>query len=424
MRIAIIGAGAAGCFAAVNLRRMLPHAPITIYESGRRPLAKVAVSGGGRCNLTNSFGNVRSLSATYPRGERLMKRLLREFGHTDACGWFEREGVRLTTQDDGCVFPRSQDAMEIVNTLTRLLRDGDIAVRTAHRVSLIEPVRQDTEHGNGGGGYRIRFADGELPEARAGVVLVTTGGFQKRGSTEMLRALDVDIVEPVPSLFSICLPGDGITSLTGTVTEHAEVGIAGTRLRAEGPLLITHWGMSGPAILKLSSYAARMLHDNGYRAALTVNWLGGAGEAETAGMLAGIASANPQKMVATVCPPGLNARLWAFLLSRCGVDGSLRWSETGRKGINRMVNVLTNSMFQADGRCRFKEEFVTCGGVSLGSINPGTLECRAHKGLFFAGEVLDVDAVTGGFNLQAAWTMGHTAAKSIASSIKSDDYDK
>lgn len=421
MHIAVIGAGAAGCFAAVCLKRALPQAGVTVYESGRKALAKVAVTGGGRCNLTNSFGGVRSLAAVYPRGERLMRRLLHEFGHEDVCRWFEREGVRLVTQDDCCVFPRSQDAMEIVGTLMRLMRRCGVEVRTGHRVSLIA---RNAEGGRGGAGFRISFAGKGQEAAQADMVLVATGGSQKRSGLDMLRPLGLNIAEPVPSLFSLCLPDDDITEMTGTVVDDVTAGLAGTKLRATGPLLITHWGMSGPAVLKLSSYAARLLSENGYKGTLCVNWLGSDGEAVATELLTELAVRNPQKLLSSVCPPQLNARLWACLLRRCGMSAATRWGELGRKGMNRLANELTNSQYRIDGKCRFKEEFVTCGGVALDNIDPATLECRTAPGLYFAGEVLDVDAVTGGFNLQAAWTMGYVAAKSIADSLKRDNHDK
>ncbi len=410
MRIAIVGAGAAGCFAAVNLKRMCPQANITIYEGGRKPLAKVAVTGGGRCNLTNSFARVRSLAAVYPRGERLMKRLLREFSHEDAYRWFESEGVRLVTQDDCCVFPQSQDAMEIVSTLIRLIRRNGIELRTGHRVTLIER----NENGEGTSEFRVSFAGEAVPEAMADVVIVTAGGSPKASGLDMLRPLDVRTVSPVPSLFSICLPGDPIRELTGTVVEDVSVSLTGSKMHADGPLLITHVGMSGPAILKLSSYAARTLAENGYKATLSVNWTGGGNEADALETITGLAVRNPQKQLASVYPPYLNSRLWTHLLSHSGLNVSMRWAELGRKGMNRLVNTLTNSQYQIDGKNRFKEEFVTCGGVALEEINHQTLESKNCPGLYFAGEVLDVDAITGGFNLQAAWTMGYVVAKAIS----------
>ena len=399
MKIAIIGAGAAGCFAAIEIKRRRPEAVVTVYESGRKALAKVAVTGGGRCNLTNSFGGVRSIEAVYPRGARLMKRLLREFSHKDAYQWFEREGIRLTTQEDNCVFPVSQDAMEIVDKLLWLMRRHGVGLKTGHRV---ERITHDDV-------YTLQFSNGESVEADK--VVVTTGGSPKLSGLKMLDGLGLDIVEPVPSLFSLCLTNNPITCMTGTVVEDVQTSIVGTKMKAEGPLLITHWGLSGPAILKLSSYGARLLHDCNYKAKIAVNWFGSANENEVMELLYEMSIRHPQKQVQSLYPDRFNSRLWLHLLSCAGIRPDMRWAEMGRKSFNRMAAMLTNHIFDISGKNKFKDEFVTCGGVALSNINPSTLESRQHPGLYFAGEVLDVDAITGGFNLQAAWTMGYIVAK-------------
>lgn len=388
----------------------MPDACVTVYEGGRKVLAKVAVTGGGRCNLTNSFAGVRSIESVYPRGARLMKHLLREFGSEDVCCWFENEGVRLVTQDDQCVFPASQDAMEIVFTLKRLMREEHVTVKTGHRVGKITRCLSGGAQLGTNGGFDIFFTDGDKEAVHADIVIVTTGGFPKRAGADLLDGLGLNIEEPVPSLFSLCLPGQDVTRLMGTVVDDVCVGLAGTKFRAAGPLLITHWGMSGPAILRLSSYAARHLHDNGYKGRLTVNWFGDASEADVAEIISEIAVKNRQKQLSSVYPDRLNSRLWQHLLRRCGLRHDMRWAELGGKGLNRLVSTLTCDVYDADGKNRFKEEFVTCGGVSLSNIDPKTLECKTCRGLYFAGEVLDVDAVTGGFNLQAAWTMAHVVA--------------
>lgn len=413
-RIAIIGGGAAGCFAAICLKERMPGACVTVYESGNRPLAKVAATGGGRCNLTNSFRDVRSVEAVYPRGSRLMKRLLREFSHVDAFRWFEGNGVRLVTQDDQCVFPVSQDAMEIVGTLTRLMHHGGVKIKTRHRVSKIEHISEGGISNNGGSRFSISFSGSDAPEEHADIVLVTTGGSPKTSGLDFLRDLNLDIVQPVPSLFSVCLPKNDVTKLTGTVVNDVTAGLTGTKLRAAGPLLITHWGMSGPAILRLSSYAARILHDAEYKAELWINWFGDRNGPEVSEMISTMAAENKQKQISNIYPAHLNSRLWEHLLTQSGLKPEMRWAELGGKGRNRLVATLTNDRYGMDGKNRFKEEFVTCGGVALGNISAKTLECKKHEGLYFAGEVLDVDAVTGGFNLQAAWTMGYVAAKSVA----------
>lgn len=401
MKIAIIGAGAAGCFAAVEIKRRLPEAMVVVYEGGSKALAKVAVTGGGRCNLTNSFEGIKSVETAYPRGARLMKRLFKVFSHEDAYSWFEKEGVRLTTQEDHCVFPASQDAMEIVNKLLYLMRRNGVVVKTGYRVERIS--HEDK--------YRLEFSRHENDEAD--VVVVTTGGSPKRAGLRMLDDLGIEIVDPVPSLFSFCLTNHPITQMMGTVVEEVQTAIVGTKIRAEGPLLITHWGLSGPAVLKLSSYGARYLHDCDYKTKIAVNWYGGANENEVMEDICRLASRNPQKQVQSVYPERFNSRLWLYLLDCAGIRHGMRWAEMGRKSFNRMAALLTNHVFDVTGKNKFKEEFVTCGGVALSNINPSTLECRGHQGLFFAGEVLDVDAITGGFNLQAAWTMGYVVAKNI-----------
>ncbi len=249
---------------------------------------------------------------------------------------------------------------------------------------------------------------------RADIVIVTTGGSPKLSGLGMLDRLNLEIVPPVPSLFTFNIPGSPIRELMGTVVENASASLVGTKFKANGPLLITHWGMSGPAILKLSSYAARYLADNEYSATLSVNWLGDAGEQDARAGIMSILKDNPQRLVLNTHPSELPSRLWAYLVSKCGVREDSRWAELGSKGMNRLVNTLINDGYQIRGKSRFKEEFVTCGGVALSNINLSTLESKTHPGLYFAGEVLDVDAITGGFNLQAAWSMGYTVALSVA----------
>ena len=392
--ISIIGAGAAGCFCAAELRRRLPDAHIDVYEAGPKPLAKVAVTGGGRCNLTNSFEGIRSLSEVYPRGDRLMKRLLHVFSQEDTWRWFESAGVPLVLQDDRCVFPRSQNAMDIVHALLRRMDGVNLRLRTP--VSSVTPDK--TGH---------LLVDGTPYDA----VVVTTGGAPK--GLPMLDGLELEWVPTVPSLFTFTVQDEGLRSLMGLVVD-ASVAIPGTAFKADGPLLITDWGLSGPAVLKLSSYAARHLHDAGYKAPLSVNWLA-AGEAEARCILQDLADGNPRKLVSNTPPAGLQARLWNHLTVRAGLRPDIRWAELGSKGMNRLVATLTQDTYAIAGKTKFREEFVTCGGVALSNVNPATLESKRYPGLYFAGEVLDIDAVTGGFNLQAAWTTGFVTAQSIAS---------
>ena len=400
MTFMLIGAGAAGCFAAIEAARRLPQADICVYESLNRPLAKVAITGGGRCNLTNSFQEVRSLEAVYPRGARLMKRLFHTFDHRDTMHWFEAEGVPLTVQDDQCVFPKSQDAQDIIGALLRLMKRHGVVIRTGHRVESIEP--------QAGGGYKISFANGSSVCSDA--VIVTTGGSPKESGIGFLRPLQLKTVPPVPSLFSFALEAHPLKSLMGIVVANVTARLAGTKFKTDGPLLITHWGVSGPAILKLSSHAARHLAECSYRASLALNWLGDMNEAEALDLLKGIKEENPQKQLTSAFPRQLGKRLWLYLLEGLRLPAEQKWASVGTKDLRRLAAGCTNHLLPIAGRNRHKEEFVTCGGVALSEINPSALECRRHPRLFFAGEVLDVDAVTGGFNLQAAWTMGYVAA--------------
>lgn len=389
-RIAVIGAGAAGCFCAAELRRRLPAVKVDVYESGPKPLAKVAITGGGRCNLTNSFEGIRSIGEAYPRGERLMKRLLRVFSQEDTWRWFEAAGVPLVLQDDHCVFPRSQDAMDVVHALLRRMEGVNLLLHTP-----VHSIGPDLT------------VDGEAYDA----VVVTTGGAPK--GLPLLEGLGLEWIPTVPSLFTFTVRDEGLRALMGLVVE-ATVSLPGTPFKADGPLLITDWGLSGPAVLKLSSYAARHLHNAGYQAPLSVNWLS-LSESETRSLLEELSAANPRKQVSNTPPAGLQARLWNYLTVKAGLRPDIRWAELGSKGLNKLVNTLTQDIYAIAGKTKFRDEFVTCGGVALSNLNPATLESKQYPGLYFAGEVLDIDAVTGGFNLQAAWTTGYVAAQSIAS---------
>mgnify|MGYP002625945911 CR=1 FL=1 len=396
-RIAVIGAGAAGCFCAAELRRRCPDAILDVYEAGPKPLAKVAVTGGGRCNLTNSFEGIASLPEAYPRGAQLMKRLLKSFSQEDTWRWFEAAGVPLVLQDDHCVFPRSQDAMQIVRTLLHRMEGA--------RLHCHKPLERIVP------GYTLTFSDGST--ASADRVVLTTGGAPK--GLSFAKDLALEWVPTVPSLFTFTVRDEALRSLMGLVVK-ASLAIPGTAFKASGPLLITDWGLSGPATLKLSSYAARYLAEKGYTAPLSVNWLN-LNEEEVRSLLGGIAALNPRRQVANTPPEKLPARLWAHLIERSGLRKDLRWAEIGTKGLNRLVAILMQDTYPISGKTRFREEFVTCGGVALSNVHPSTLECKNHPGLYFAGEVLDIDAITGGFNLQAAWTTGYTVAQSIAAAL-------
>jgi predicted Rossmann fold flavoprotein len=392
MKTAIIGGGAAGFFLAINLKEMCPEMEVTIFEKSKRVLAKVEISGGGRCNCTNSFAEVRDLSAVYPRGHRLMKHLMKGFSQEDAYAWFERHGVKLITQEDQCVFPMSQDSHTIINCFLAEVRRNGVEIRTETKIDSIDQLSE----------YDF--------------IAVTTGGMtaQNARNTQI-----IPIVPPVPSLFTFQIDDDALHALMGTVVENVMTMIPGTKLRAEGPLLITHWGMSGPAILKLSSYAARLLAENGYQAPLAVNWTNRR-DTEVMTMLDEMMIRYPQKQLKTMSPCGLPLRLWSYLVEKCmGERSTGRWGSLNKKEQNRLANLLSGGDgYQIAGKAPFKDEFVTCGGIDLSAVNPSTLESRQVSHLYFAGEVLDIDGITGGFNFQAAWTTAYTVACAITNSVK------
>ena len=391
MKTAIIGGGAAGFFLAINLKEMCPQMDVTILEGSQHVLSKVEISGGGRCNCTNSFQAVNDLQSVYPRGHRLLKRLFKQFDHRDAFEWFEHRGVKLTTQDDHCVFPQSQDSHTIIDLFLREAHRLGITVKTSHKVhSLSELIPYD-------------------------FVAVTIGGKPK---VDGLFWLQQPIEQPVPSLFTFTIEDSQLRSLMGTVVQ-ASAMIPGTKLRASGPLLITHWGMSGPCILRLSSYAARLLSESSYRQPLSINWTT-LKENEVQQQLTAFCRQHAQKQLTTVRPFDLPQRLWTYLTERA-LSGRAHapWGSLNQKELNRLTNTLVNDTYQIAGRAPFKDEFVTCGGVSLSAVNPATLESRTHPHLYFAGEVLDIDGVTGGFNFQAAWTTAYAVAVAITAQCNS-----
>ena len=393
VKTAIVGGGAAGFFLAINLKEMCEQMEVTIFEKSRKVLAKVEISGGGRCNCTNSFAEVRDLQYVYPRGHRLMKRLMKGFSHRDAYEWFEKHGVRLTTQEDQCVFPMSQDSHSIINCFLAEARRHNVEIRTETKIDSLDEL-----------------SDYDF-------IAVTTGGSPK---VEGIRWLERHEVEsPVPSLFTFQIDDKALQALMGTVVENAVTMIPGTKMRAEGPLLITHWGMSGPAILKLSSYAARHLAECGYKSPLAVNWTN-LHDNEVLSALDEITIRHSQKQLQTISPCGLPSRLWSYLVEKClGERANGRWGSLNKKELNRLANILSGGdMYNIAGRAPFKDEFVTCGGVSLSSVNPATLESKENPHLYFAGEVLDIDGITGGFNFQAAWTTAYTVAQAITKSCQ------
>ena len=387
MKTAIVGGGAAGFFAAINLKEMCPEMQVTIFEKSKKVLAKVEVSGGGRCNCTNSFEAVTDLQQVYPRGHRLLKRLFKTFDYRDAYEWFESHGVRLVTQEDHCVFPMSQDSHTIINLFLAEAKRHGIEIRTQCKIESLDELKD----------YDFK--------------VITTGG----GTASMAG---VPTIEAVPSLFTFSIEDEALRALMGTVVEDATASIPGTKFKSCGPLLITHWGMSGPAILKLSSHAARELHEHNYQMPLAVNWTS-LKEPEIQQELREIIIRHPQKQIATIRPFGLPSRLWDYLVAKTlGERAQNRWQNLNQKELNRLTNALCNDQYQIAGRAAFKDEFVTCGGVDLAAVNTNTLESKTLPQLYFAGEVLDVDGVTGGFNFQAAWTTAYVVSMAITQQVR------
>ncbi|MBR4533272.1 MAG: aminoacetone oxidase family FAD-binding enzyme [Bacteroidaceae bacterium] len=397
MRTAVIGGGAAGFFLAINLKELCPQMEVTIFERSQHVLRKVKVSGGGRCNCTNTFQDMRDLAEVYPRGHRLMKRLLKGFSQHDAMNWFQQHGVRLTIQPDHCVFPASQDSQTIIDCFLREARRLRVDVCTCHHIESFDQL------------------------SNYDFVAVTVGGISSRSLQKLAATpgalIPQPVITPVPSLFTFSINDPQFHELMGTVVENATAFLPGTKFRASGPLLVTHWGMSGPAILKLSSYAARHLAACSYHAPLAVNWTS-ANEETVRQHLLSLAGRHPQKMATSIRPFDLPARLWNFLATRTGVTQK-RLAELSRKDLNRLATILTADTYTIASRAPFKDEFVTCGGVDLASVNPVTLESKYRPHLYFAGEVLDIDGITGGFNFQAAWTTAHTIATAIAATANS-----
>lgn len=398
--VTVIGGGAAGCFCAIAVKRFNPSLKVTVLEAGAAPMAKLAITGGGRCNISNTFENVNDLAEVYPRGARLLKRLFYDFGPTDTVSWWENEGVSLTVEDNGRIFPKSQDALQVVHTLDRLMKKEGVNIVCNFKTARVKDRAE--------GGFEIAGRDGR--DILSDAVILTCGGTDSARLRDMLPE-DIAISPSAPSLFSFKLDDTALRELSGLSVNNACIGLSGTSLRSRGAVLVTDWGLSGPAVLRLSSYGARHLFEKGYDCLLSINWTG-MSETETFEWIESISRLHPGKKVINMSPEGIPDRLWHLICFKAGLREDIRWSELGAKGIKRLTSVLTADSLHICGRNPFKEEFVTCGGVSLNMLSPSSLESKTHKGLFFAGEVLDIDGVTGGFNLQAAWSTAMAVASS------------
>ncbi|MFT6001279.1 MAG: putative Rossmann fold flavoprotein [Flavobacteriales bacterium] len=401
MKIGIIGGGAAGFFAAIHAKKNFPKSEVTILEKSQKLLSKVKVSGGGRCNVTNGCTAISELSKAYPRGEKKLKKAFREFNTKHTMEWFEERGVALTIQEDNCVFPVSQDSQTIIDCFMNEVTQLGINIEMGKGVNSIEKNR---------GLFEVKFKGNELIY-EFDKLIIATGGSPKRTGLEWLEKLGHKIEDPVPSLFTFNMPSEDITKLMGIVVKETKTSIQGTKLKSDGPLLITHWGMSGPSVLKLSAFGARILANNNYEFKLQVNWVNTQNYDEVFNSLKELGVKQPNKLLQNYRAYSLPERLWLYLLEKNEIPISKKWGDLGKKDINKLTNSLTNDIYAVKGKTTFKEEFVTCGGISLESIDFTTMQSRAVPNLYFSGEVMDIDGITGGYNFQSAWTTAFIAGQ-------------
>ena len=398
-KIAVIGGGAAGFFAAITAKQHWPDAQVSILEKSNKFLAKVKISGGGRCNVTHDCPDIKELSNAYPRGNTQLRKAFHQFAATDTFEWFESRGVALKVYPDGCVFPLANDSQVIIDCFMNTCKQLGITLKTQQYISKLEVSSTTvTIHNN----EEIQIFDH---------VIICAGGHPKRSSLNWLETIGLEIIEPLPSLFTFNMPKNPICELMGTVVPNATVKIEGTKLSGQGPLLITHWGMSGPAVLLLSAWGARLLAEKNYQFAILVNWLDQKKEEALRQDLLHTITAHGAKKLSNWNPTPLTNRLWNHLLVRAEISADHRWAEVGKKAINKLVNTLLNDRFEVQGKTTFKEEFVTAGGVALSEIDFQTMKSKKYPNISFAGEVLDIDGITGGYNFQAAWTTGFIAGK-------------
>ena len=403
-KIAIIGGGAAGFFTAVNAARVNTQLDITIFEKSREVLSKVRVSGGGRCNVTHHCFDPEILSKHYPRGEKVLRWSFEQFQAKDTVEWFENRGVKLKAEEDGRMFPTSDDSQTIINCLMSDARKYGVKILTKTKVDAVVPEAD--------GGVRLSIRK-ESPE-KFDAVVIATGGYNREKAYGWLKTLGHSVHSPVPSLFTFNFRDKMLADLAGISVENAHVKIEELPFEEAGPVLITHWGLSGPAVLKISAWAARDLHDLEYRFHALVNWVHPLNEHETREELIKLREKNARKTVSKQDQFSFPNRLWDRFLELSGIKTDKRWADLSNKEIHELTQTLFRSRYSIQGKTTYKEEFVTCGGIPLNEVNPDTLESKIVPNLYFVGEVLDIDGVTGGFNFQAAWTNGWLAANAIA----------
>ncbi len=399
----MVGGGAAGFFGAITAAEHNPDAKVILLEKNRTVLNKVRISGGGRCNVTHACFDNKQLAKFYPRGGAFLRPLFNQFNAQDTVKWFEKHQVTLKKEADGRMFPITDNSETIAQCLEQKARQLGIDVRTSFGVKSIL-ISDEKVKG-------VLLISGETVPADR--LLITTGGNPNLDGYQWLIDTGHQVVPPVPSLFTFNVPNSPLLDLSGVSVPHATVKIAGKKLLQDGALLITHWGFSAPAVLKLSAWGARDLAALHYDFNVVINWNPTISENNIRETIAQIKKSNPKKLIQSNQQFDIPSRLWKRFCELSDIDEHLRWIDISGKQINKLIENLINSSHQVKGKTTFKEEFVTCGGIDLNEIHPETMESKIIKGLFFAGEVLDIDAVTGGFNFQAAWTTGFVAGKNL-----------
>jgi predicted Rossmann fold flavoprotein len=400
--IAIVGGGAAGFFAAIAAARANADCKVSLFERSSQFLSKVRISGGGRCNVTHALFDPRIFTTRYPRGERELISPFHRFSPDDTVAWFEARGVRLKREEDGRMFPVTDSSQTIIDCLIGEAKDAGVRLFTRKG---IESARVRAQ-----GGFELKFNDGESMACDR--LLLATGGCRSIGGVELTRSLGHTIEPPVPSLFSLHIPAAWLRSLPGVSVNDVQVSVE--KLSERGPLLITHNGISGPAVLRLSAWGARVLHEMNYRFSLRVNWIPTMNETELRTEFQSRRQTEPTRRVNNSPIGALPARLWESLVANAGIHPETIWTSLTRAAMNELIQQLRATQLEVDGKSLNKDEFVTCGGVRLREINFKTMESRVTPNLYFAGELLDIDGITGGFNFQAAWTTGWIAGHAMA----------
>jgi predicted Rossmann fold flavoprotein len=397
----VIGGGAAGFFGAINAAEKNKAFKILIIEKTTKLLSKVKVSGGGRCNVTHSVYSPAALSQHYPRGQRQLKNLFHHFNAEDTVKWFESRGVKLKTEEDGRMFPVTDDSQTIIDCFLNEAEKFGVEIKISHEVKHIEKKGE------------VFILECEQNVFRSKNILIAVGGYNKLESYQWLKDLGHEILNPIPSLFTFNDSKKEFTDLMGVAVSDAEVKIAGTKLSQRGAVLITHWGLSGPAVIKLSAWAAEHLHQLNYTFTALVNWTG-ISETEIRKTFLELRDSGSKKQITSNAFFNVPKRLWEFLCVKAEIEDKKIWAELGNKSLNRLIELLYSCAFQIKGKTTFKEEFVTCGGISFADIDLTSMESKKIKGLYFAGEILNMDGETGGFNFQGAWTTSYLAAQAIA----------